>query len=103
MARIDDEEDAAHLSREDLEDELETLLTRGAEDLSLDSCYVDVPVVEGDGLAHPVDADGFLGDGVVDRRLPGVERSRYQDPWEIDGQPDEVLERVRDPVRPDSV
>src|SRR5438132_6408294 len=103
MARIDDKEDAANLSRENLEDELEVLLTGGAENLGLDSRDIDVPVVEGDRRAHPVDADGLLGDGLDDRRLPGVERARDQDPREIDGQPDEVLERVRDPVRPDSV
>src|SRR5437867_12048417 len=103
MTRIDDQEDAAYLTREDFEDELEPLLTRGADDLGLDSRDVDVSVVEGDRRAHPVDADGLLGDGLDDRRLPGVERARDQDPREVDGQPDEVLERVRDPVRPDSV
>src|SRR2546427_2676619 len=103
MARIDDQEDAADLSRENLEDELEALLTGGAENLGLDSRDVDVSVVESDRRAHPVDANGLLGDGLDDRRLPCVERARDKDPREIDGQPDQILERVRDPVRPDSV
>src|SRR5947208_3304024 len=103
MARVDDEEDPAHLSGEDLEDEFEPLLTGRAEDLGLDARDVHVPVVEGDRRAHPVDADRFLGDRLDDRRLPGVERARDEDAREIVGQSNEVAERIRDPVRPDSV
>src|SRR5439155_1008551 len=61
------------------------------------------PVLRGDRRAHPVDADRFLGDRLDDRRLPGVERARDEDAREIDGQSNEVAERIRDPVRPDSV
>src|SRR2546426_1153571 len=103
MACVDDEEDPAYLPREDFEDELEALLARGAENLGLDSGDVDVAVVERDRRAHPVDADRLLCEGLDDGRLPRVERAGDQDPREVHRQPDEVLERVRDPVRPDSV
>ena len=98
MGRVDDEEDAAHLAGEDLEDELEPFLTGRAEDLRFDARDVDAAVVEGDRRAHPVDADRFLGEGPDDGRFARVEGARDEDAREVDGEADEVLECVWDPV-----
>ena len=103
MRRVDDEEDPAHLASEDLEDELEALLARSAEDLRFDAGHVHVSVVEGDRRSHPVDRYGLFGERLDHRGLARVEGARDEDAREVDRESDEVLERVRDPVRPDAV
>src|SRR5438309_2701639 len=103
MGCVDDEEDSAHLSGEDLEDELEAFLTWSAKNLRLDAGDVHVAIVEGNRRAHAIDRDRLFRKRLHDRGLAGVEGAGDEDPREVHRESYEVLERVRDPVRPDAL